>query len=53
MFENQLTEVNVNPGLNVKWSITFSYFKMFFTSDVWCSLLLQLKTHDKQYKQIT
>ena len=37
--------VNVNPGLNVNWSITFSYLKMFFTSNVWCSLrLLQLKT---------
>ena len=37
--------VNVNPGLNVNWSITFSYLKMFFTSYVWCSLkLLQLKT---------
>ena len=37
--------VNVNPGLNVNLSITFSYLKMFFTSNVWCSLrLLQLKT---------
>ena len=37
--------VNVNPGLNVNWSIIFSCLKMFFTSDVWCSLrLLQLKT---------
>ena len=31
--------VNVNPGLNVNWSITFSYFKLFFTSNVWCSLI--------------
>ena len=37
--------VNVNPGLNVNWSITFSYLKMFATSNIWCSLrLLQLKT---------
>jgi len=37
--------VNVNPGLNVNWSAIFSCVKMFFTSDVWCSLrLLQLKT---------
>ena len=37
--------VNVNPGLNVNWNITFSYLKMFFASDVYCSLrLLQLKT---------
>ena len=37
--------VNVNPGLNVNWSITLSYLKMFFTSNFWCSLrLLQLKT---------
>ena len=37
--------VNVNPGLNVNRSIKFSYFKVFFTSNVWCSLrLLQLKT---------
>ena len=37
--------VNVNPGLNVNWSITFCYLKMFFTSNFWCSLrLLQLKT---------
>ena len=37
--------VNVNPGLNVNWSITFSYLKMFFASNVWCSLkLLQFKT---------
>ena len=36
---------NVNPGLNVNWSIIFSCLKMFFTSDVWCSLrLLQHKT---------
>ena len=40
--------VNVNPGLNVNWSITFSNLKMFFTSNVWCSLrLLQLKTEIK------
>ena len=37
--------INVNSGLNVNWSITFSYWKMFFTSTFWCSLrLLQLKT---------
>ena len=37
--------VNVNPGLNVNWSITFSYLKIFIASNVWCSLkLLQFKT---------
>ena len=37
--------VNVNPGLNVYKGIKFSCIKMFFTSNVWCSLrLLQLKT---------
>ena len=37
--------LNVNPGLNVNWSISFSCFKMFLTSFIWCSLrLLQLKT---------
>ena len=37
--------VNVNPGLNVNCSIIFSCLKMFFTSNVWCSLrFLQLKT---------
>ena len=37
--------VNVNPGLNVNCSIIFACLKMFFTSNVWCSLrLLQLKT---------
>ena len=37
--------VNANPGLNLNWSIIFSYLKMFLTSKVWCSLrLLQLKT---------
>ena len=37
--------VKVNPGLNVNCSILFSYLKVFFTSNVWCSLrLLQLKT---------
>ena len=36
--------VNANPGLNVNWSTIFSCLKMFFTSNVWCSLrLLQLK----------
>ena len=36
---------NVNPVLNVNWSITFSCWKMFFISNVWCSLrLLHLKT---------
>ena len=36
---------NVNPGLNVNWSISFSYLKTFFTSNVWSSLrLLHLKT---------
>ena len=36
--------VNVNPGLKVNCSITFC-LKMFFKSNVWCSLrLLQLKT---------
>ena len=38
-------QVNVNPGINVNWSITFSDLNMFFTSNVWCGLgLLQLKT---------
>ena len=37
--------VNVNPRLNVNWSIMLSCLKMFFASNVWCSLrLLQLKT---------
>ena len=37
--------VNVNPRLNVDWSIFFSCLKVFFTSNVWFSLrLLQLKT---------
>ena len=37
--------VNVDTGLNVNWSIKVSYFKMSFTSNVWCILrLLQLKT---------
>ena len=37
--------VNINPGLNVNWSITFSCLKMFFTCNVWCSLrILQLQT---------
>ena len=37
--------VNVYPGLNVNWSIKFSYLQMFFASNVSCSLrLLQLKT---------
>ena len=40
--------VNVNAGLNVNWSITFFYLKMFFTSNVWCSMrLLQLKTEEQ------
>ena len=38
-------QVNVNPELNVNCSIIFCCLKMFFTSNVWCSLrLLQLKT---------
>ena len=42
-------QVNVNPGLNVNWSIMFSYLKTFFTSNVWCSLrLLQLKTEGQK-----
>ena len=37
--------VNVNPGLNVNWGITVSYLKMYFTSNVWCSMrFLQLNT---------
>ena len=37
--------VNVNPRLNVNCSIIFSCLKMFFTSNVRCSLkLLQLIT---------
>ena len=40
--------VNVNPGLRANSSITFSYLKMFFTSNLWYSLrLLQLKTEGK------
>ena len=36
---------NANPGLNLNRSIIFSWLKMFFTSNVWCSLRLrQLKT---------
>ena len=34
--------VNVNPGLNVNYSIFFSYLKMLFTSNVWWSGLLKL-----------
>ena len=30
--------VNVNPGLNFNWSITFSCLKTFFTSNIWCCL---------------
>ena len=45
---------NINPGLNVNWGSMFSCLKMFFTSNVWCSLrLLQLKTEGKQDKQNT
>ena len=41
--------VNVNPGFNVNWSITFSYLEMSLTSNVWCSLRLpQLKTEGKR-----
>ena len=37
--------VNVNSGLNVYCSIIFSWLKMFFTSNVRCSLrLIQLNT---------
>ena len=37
--------VNVNPGLNVNWSVKFSYLEMFFACNVSRSLrLLQLKT---------
>ena len=37
--------VNINPGVNVNFSFIFSCLKMFFSSNVWCSLrLLQLKT---------
>ena len=32
--------VNVNPGLNFNWSITFSYWKMFYMSNAWCSFRL-------------
>ena len=46
--------VNVNPRLNVNWSAIFSCLKMFFISNVWCSLrLLQLKTAGQTYKQNT
>ena len=46
---------NVNPGLNVNCSFSFSCLKMFFTSNVWCSFrLLQLKTAGQAiYKQST
>ena len=41
--------VNVNPGLNVTQGIIFSCLKMFFASNVWCSLrLLQLKTEGQR-----
>ena len=37
--------VNVNTGLIVNWGITFSCLKIFFASNIWCSLrLLQPKT---------
>ena len=37
--------VNVNPGLSVSCSIIYYRLRMFFISNVWCSLiLLQLKT---------
>ena len=37
--------LNVNPGLNLNYSIIFSCLEMFFTYNVWCSLrLLELKT---------
>ena len=43
--------VNVNPGLNVHWSIIFSCLKMLFTSNVLCSLrLLQLRTEGQTMK---
>ena len=45
-----LKPINVNPGLNFKWSTKCSCLKMFFTSYVWCNLRL-LK--GKQYKQST
>ena len=41
--------VNINPGLNVNWSVMFSCFETFFTSNVWYSLrLLQQGKQDKQ-----
>ena len=46
--------VNVNPGLNVNWSITFSYLKRFsllMFGVVWDYYSSKLK--DKQYKQNT
>ena len=43
--------VNVNPGLNANCSIMFSCFKMFFTSNVFCSLrCYSLSLQGKQYK---
>ena len=43
--------VNVNPGLNVNWSISFSCLKMFFSCNVLCSLrLLQLRTEEQTMK---
>ena len=40
--------VNVNPGLNINWSIRFSLLKMLFTSNIWCSMrFLQLKTEEQ------
>ena len=43
--------VNVNPGLNVNCNIVFSCFKMFFTSNVLCSLrLLLFRTEEQTMK---
>ena len=48
-------KVNINPGLNINWSIMFYCLKMFFTSNVWCSLrlLYSSKLKGKQYEQNT
>ena len=46
--------VNINPGLNVNWSITFSYLKCFsplIFGVVWDYYSSKLK--GKQYKQNT
>ena len=43
--------VDVNPGLNVNWSIKFSCLKMFFTFNVLCSLRLHYHNSKLKGKQ--